>query len=390
MSNNKYIVKSLAPWMIDELLAFSKLAVFDLVLLRKQDDFYDESLKLLEENGVTVLIEPFSYNFALKKSLIICLFTFKNIFSFGFDYNSVSGFKSIFWFLKLDLRYFSEESNIHAQFGTQSSIVSLLVKMFYSNKPLMSFTFHAYDIYGNNKWFNVLVSNCYRAFSISNFNIDYVKNKYKSPDASKIKLSRLGVFRDDIAKTDKIDSDKFTLGLISWFIEKKGIINLLNAMKILKEKGFDTIKLKLAGDGPLKKEFMDFIEEHNLDATIEYIGKIKGDEKNSFFNSLDAFVLPSIKLKNDQDGIPVVLMEAIAYSLPIISTNISGIPEICRNDYNGHLIEEGNVTQIVDSILHLFNNVEDRERYAKNSFMLSEEYDIVSNSKSKVESLGWI
>jgi len=127
MSNNKYIVKSLAPWMIDELLAFSKLAVFDLVLLRKQDNFYDESLKLLEENGVTVLIEPFSYNFALRKSLIICLFTFKNIFSFGFDYNSVSGFKSIFWFLKLDLRHFSEESNIHAQFGTQSSIVSLLI-----------------------------------------------------------------------------------------------------------------------------------------------------------------------------------------------------------------------------------------------------------------------
>lgn len=388
MTPNKYIVKSLAPWMIDELLAISKLTKFDLILLRKQDEFYEESLKLLTENGVSIYVEPFSYNFLLRKIGVAFKFAFKNMNRFGFDYNGVSALKSIYWFLKLNLNSFSEKSNIHAQFATQSSIVSLLVKMFYSGQPRFSFTFHAYDIYGNNKWFDLLVLNCYKAFSISNYNIEYVKQKYG--DSDRIKLSRLGVFRSGIVNTKKENSEEFTIGLISWFIEKKGIINLLQAMKILKNKGIENIKLKLAGDGPLKESFMDFIAENDLNSTIEYIGKIKGEEKDKFFNSLDAFVLPSIKLKNDQDGIPVVLMEAIAYSLPVISSNISGIPEICVNDYNGHLIDDKSISQLADSILYLFENEGKRVQYSLNSAILSKEYDIELNSRTKAKSLDWI
>ena len=387
MVNNKYVVKSLAPWMIDELMAFSEITDFDLILLRKPDDFYKDRLQNLNSNGVNVYIQPRSFDFVFKKLLISLKFLINNLFNFNLKYNGVVGLKSLYWFLKLDIKYFSNESNIHAQFATQAAVVSLLVKRFYSNKPLLSFTFHAYDIYYNNKWFKLLIKTCHKAFSISNFNINYVKKKFI--DSDRIVLSRLGVFRDDISKETKKKSDEFVIGLMSWFVEKKGISYLLETLKALKQNGFSNIKLILAGDGPLKEKYLQYINENELTIMVDYLGKIKGHEKNKFYSSLDCFVLPSIKLKNDQDGIPVVLMEAIAYGLPIISTNVSGIPEICINDYNGKMINERNVQYLYDAIVDLHNNKRKRLEYSKNSYSLSKKYDIIINSEKKLKLLNW-
>lgn len=362
MPDNKYIVKSLAPWMIDELLVFSTLTKFDLILLREQDEFYSQSLKQLENNGVTIYIKPFKYNSITSKLSIIFSFLMQNMKNFRLNYNSVIGLKSIVWFLKFDIKLFSSKSKIHAQFATQAALISVLLKMYYKNKPQVSITFHAYDIYNNNTWFKYLVEHCQWAYSISNFNIKYVSDNYIK--SNKIILSRLGVFRKEnhVQKTNKI----FTLGLLSWFVEKKGIIYLLSAIKLLKENGYSDIKLILAGDGPLKVDYLKYIEENNLEKYITYIGVIQGNDKRNFYESLDVFVLPSIKLKNDQDGIPVVLMEAIAYSLPIISTNISGIPEICVDNYNGALIKERDVNAIYHAILQLYNDKKNRTTFAKN------------------------
>jgi glycosyltransferase involved in cell wall biosynthesis len=388
MSDNKYVVKSLTAWMMDELISFSKLANYDLILLRQPDKFFVEQIQVLEENGVNIYIKPYSFDLFIRKSLIILKFITSNIVKFEFNYNFVVGLKSIYWFLRIDLKHFSSNSKIHAQFATQAAVLSLLVKNFYSNKPLLSFTFHAYDIYSKNKWFNLLISNCHKAISISEFNIEYVNKKYVSSD--KIILSRLGVFKNKIKKSEKIGAEIFNLGLMSWFVEKKGINYLLEAFKILKNDGFENIRLKLAGDGPLKEEILSYIDENNLTNSIEYIGKIKGHDKDKFYNSLDVFVLPSVSLKNDQDGIPVVLMEAIAYGLPLVSTKVSGIPEICINNYNGILINQRDVNNLYDAIMELYKSDKKRKIYSNNSLKLSEEYDIVDNSKRKLLKLGWI
>jgi len=265
-----------------------------------------------------------------------------------------------------------------------------LIKKYCNNKPKFSFTFHAYDIYFGNKWFKYLVSECYKAFSISNYNIEYVKKNYIN--SNKIILSRLGVFREfaSIKSYHKTEFKTFTLGLLSWFVEKKGIGFLLEALLELKNKGYSDIRLILAGDGPLITKYLTFIKENQLSDSIKYIGKIKGQEKRDFFQSIDAFILPSITLKNDQDGIPVVLMEAISYGLPIISTNISGIPEICIDNYNGFLIPQKDVNAIVNAIIKLIKSRELIERFSKNSLKLSFEYDININSKKKLLELGWI
>jgi glycosyltransferase involved in cell wall biosynthesis len=390
MDNNKYIIKNLAPWMINELLAFSQISTFEIVFLRKQSDFYKEGIGQLADNGIKIYYRPQSIHNLPRKLYISALFVLRNLKNFGFDYNSVIGLKSLIWYIKLDMSLFSAQSQLHSQFATQATIVSLLIKQYYNNQPEYSFTFHAYDIYFKNKWFNLLMENCKNAFSISDYNIKYVKRNYAASD--KMKLSRLGVFRDSIhgGLARKPQTKLFMVGLVSWFVEKKGIHYLLQAFLRLKEQGHSDIRLILAGDGPLKEQYLEFINSNHLTESIKYIGKIKGEEKNIFFNSLDAFVLPSITMKNDQDGIPVVLMEAIAYGLPIISSQVSGIPEICINNYNGRLINEKNVNNIIEAIAFLHKKKAVRINYSRNSLLLSRKYDIVINSQNKVKELGWL
>ena len=145
----------------------------------------------------------------------------------------------------------------------------------------------------------------------------------------------------------------------------------------------------MAGDGPLNEEIQDFIEINNLSDTIKCLGRVKGNQKENFYNTIDTFILPSISIKNDQDGIPVVLMEAVAYGLPLISTNVSGIPEICINEYNGFLIEEKSVEAIFESIIKLNENTLKRKKFSENSILMSDNYDIQLNSKKKLLELEW-
>ncbi len=387
VTNNKYIVKNLAPWMLDELLAFSEFAKFDLILLREQKDFYLPGLEKLKQKGINVYIKPFKNKFNYYKFKMVVNYVFRNLLNFFPGFNFAIGVKGIIWFLRLDSDLFDGNSKIHAQFATQATIVAQLIKEFYTGKPEYSFTFHAHDIYFENKWFKRMVLNSRNAFSISEYNINYVKGHFDISD--KVKLSRLGVFCNLIDKKEKKKvREGFRMGLISWFMPKKGIIYLLQAIKQLRDEGFENFKLILAGDGPLKDEIKEFIKIHNLEE-VNYVGQLDNKQKIEFFKDLDVFVLPSISLENDQDGIPVVLMEAIAYELPIISTNISGIPEICINEYNGFLIEEKNSRQIVDKIRLLRDDDLRRDKFSKRSLRLSEEYDIRINSLKKIQLLNW-
>ena len=189
-------------------------------------------------------------------------------------------------------------------------------------------------------------------------------------------------------KEENDKKEEFKIGLISWFMPKKGIIYLLQAVKQLRDEGFESLKLILAGDGPLKEEITEFIETHSL-KEIEYVGQLNNEQKIDFFKDLDVFILPSISLEDDQDRIPVVLMEAIAYGLPLISTNVSGIPEICINEFNGFLIDEKNSRQIADKIRLLKGDSLRRDKFSKMSLKLSGEYDIRINSLKKIEILNW-
>ena len=173
--------------------------------------------------------------------------------------------------------------------------------------------------------------------------------------------------------------------------QKKGIPYLMEAFLEISTKKPDKYELWIAGKGEDMDYIESFIQTHRLEGKVKLLGQIRDQKKEDFFIQIDIFVLPSIKLPNDMDGIPVVLMEAIGYGKPIISTNVSGIPEICVNDFNGKLIPEKNVEELVKAIDCLSNDKNKFKELSVNAFSLAnEEYNLIKNSQTKLKEIHWI
>lgn len=375
--------------MLDEIEALNEITSFKLLLLRKQDVKYNKRLKKLEACGLEIIRNPYKASYALKDYLLAVRLLFIYVFKYSNKKNFGFSMKSFLWFAKINLSIFSIEENIHSQFATQATILSFLLKRYYSNKIKYSFTVHAYDIFYNNSWLKTLVKHSHRCFSISEFNIKYLREKYNL-SSDKIQITRLGVF------TPKTHSESYhqmgktlRIGFLSWLERKKGIFYLLDSINKARKNNLD-IKLFIAGDGQLKREIEKYIISNNLNGNVELIGPVFGKEKEDFFKKLDLFILPSIKIPGDMDGIPVVLMEAISYGVPIISTNLSGIPEICKNQVNGYLLPEKNSEEIYKKIEYLHYNRSVLNSFKKNTRDIAEEYDIRKNSQNKALKLQWI
>ncbi len=144
--------------------------------------------------------------------------------------------------------------------------------------------------------------------------------------------------------------DVFNLLFLGEIGKRKGVYDLLKV--ISENKSFFSGRMKLRVGGNLEEEIIkNYIFENNLSSIVSFEGWIKGDKKVECLNWADAYILPSYN-----EGLPIAILEAMSYSCPIVSTNVGGIPEIVKNEYNGFLIEPGNHGEIFDSLKKLVLN----------------------------------
>jgi colanic acid/amylovoran biosynthesis glycosyltransferase len=115
----------------------------------------------------------------------------------------------------------------------------------------------------------------------------------------------------------------------------------LEAAKRLSDKGID-FQLVLAGDGDMRGALESFIKKQRLDQKVRITGWISGEQVRKEIASARALVLPSFA-----EGLPVVIMEAMASERPVISTFVAGIPELVRQGEDGWLIPAGDVDALV-------------------------------------------
>lgn len=131
-------------------------------------------------------------------------------------------------------------------------------------------------------------------------------------------------------------------------VERKGFMNLLKSILVIKEQ-YKNFFLLICGEGNEYNKLKNFIEKNNIQKYVKLIG-----HKNNlldYINSSDIFILPSIK---NEDS-PYVIIEALMLGKPIISTNVSGIPEMVDNDKNGYLVKPNSVNSLSKSIIKILN-----------------------------------
>jgi glycosyltransferase involved in cell wall biosynthesis len=141
----------------------------------------------------------------------------------------------------------------------------------------------------------------------------------------------------------------------------KGVEYLIRAMRLVKDKAPDT-KLILIGDGSEREKIQSIIKQLNLEQLIIHLPQVPNKNIPKYAVASDVLVLPSLS-----EGFPMTILEAMASGLPVVSTRVSGLPEIVKEGINGFLVEPGNPEQLAEKILLLLKNDETRAMMSANN-----------------------
>ncbi len=152
------------------------------------------------------------------------------------------------------------------------------------------------------------------------------------------------------------------------FVEKKGFPYLIEACHLLKNKGLE-FKCRIIGQKDEQSELVStLIQKYGLEDTVTIEGGMTQDELKEAYKHATIFALPSYIVESgDRDGIPNVLAEAMATGRAVVSTSISGIPEIVESGVNGLLVGQKNATALSEALEQLLQNPELRQRLGNNA-----------------------
>ena len=268
------------------------------------------------------------------------------------------------------LRKFRNIDIVHVQWPIPNGLGPLFLKKIYGI-PYIN-TIHGEEVYLSKRY--------HTAFALKWFVNNSVKTITNS-SATKDSCLEAGIEKDkldiipfgvniDFYKPLKIPKDKKISYILAvgYLIERKGFEYLIKAVKeVLKKHG--NIHLTIVGSGPLEERLKNIIKELKLDSNAKIMKNVSDEELLHLYNSSDLFVLPSIvDSQGNTEGLGVVLLEAMACKLPVIGSNIGGIPDIIQDGETGLLVPEKDISGLSNAILSLIENEELQEKIAVNGY----------------------
>jgi glycosyltransferase involved in cell wall biosynthesis len=141
-------------------------------------------------------------------------------------------------------------------------------------------------------------------------------------------------------------------------VPKKGFDVLLLALKILREEGWDC-RLTLAGSGPEEGRLKSLARDLGISPLVDFPGFILHHRIPELFQEADLLVMPSVvHASGDRDGIPTVIMEALAHRLPVVATDVSGIGEVIRHRDTGLVVPERDPAALARAIAQMLRDRE--------------------------------
>jgi glycosyltransferase involved in cell wall biosynthesis len=162
--------------------------------------------------------------------------------------------------------------------------------------------------------------------------------------------------------------------------EKKGHRFLVESCRRLKDRGYD-FRCEIIGDGPLRRELEHQIRNLGLQNIVFLRGALPNPEVQKFFARSTLFCLSCVKARNgDTDGLPFVLMEAMASKLPVVSTQLVGNPELIDNGVHGFLVSPEDAEALADCMAWLLDHPEEAAAMGMQGYMrVCRDFDIRNN-----------
>ena len=174
------------------------------------------------------------------------------------------------------------------------------------------------------------------------------------------------------------ESKPFEILCVGRLVPAKGQHILLQAFARLQAEG-RSARLRFVGSGPAHSSLVIETERLNLNGFVCFEGNVNGDRIQRLYESADVFALASFA-----EGIPVVLMEAMAMEIPCVTTWVNGIPELIRNEIDGLLVAPSDLDGLKNALACLMDNPELRHRLGRSARRRVMEHYALETNVSKL------
>lgn len=239
-------------------------------------------------------------------------------------------------------------SHVHTHFGTNTAAVAMLAHSL--GGATYSFTAHGPDEFvdARKSSFDLKIANAAFVVAISDYCRRLLISLSDGPEASgKIHVVRCGLPLDEFAAPAPVRADTMTIVCVGRLCPQKGQVHIPAAVAALRG-DIPGIRVILVGDGESRQEIEAQIRKFGVEREVQLHGWASNPEVRRLIANARALLLPSYA-----EGLPIVLMEALALGRPVITTTIAGIPELVDASC-GWLIEPGNHDQLVQALVDAY------------------------------------
>jgi glycosyltransferase involved in cell wall biosynthesis len=243
-----------------------------------------------------------------------------------------------------------------------------------------SFLCHAHDIFVHAAAMREKVDRAAFGMCSSRYNLRFLAD-VKGCDEAKLDVMRTGLdLRRFALRPPGPFSKPFRFLSVGRLVEKKGFSVFFDALALLARKGRD-FRADVVGGGPMEQVLRARLESLGLADRVQLAGPQPQERVRRYYQEADAFVLACLEAGNrDMDGTPIVLIEAMALGVPVISTPVSGNPELITDGTSGLFAAPGDAEALAVAMEQVMDDPELARRLAENARQTIESgFDLDSN-----------
>lgn len=266
-------------------------------------------------------------------------------------------------------------THLHAHFASVATTVARLASLL-TGVPY-SFTAHAKDIYHESVEaadLDAKLRDSVAAVTVSDYNATYLRTRFPA-STHRLVTVRNGLRLDDFDYRAPVNREP-VVAAVGRLVEKKGFAVLLDALARLHQAG-RPLRAVLAGAGPLESALREQAMRLGIGGLVEMVGPLPQHEVRALVASSAVLAAPCITAADGNvDGLPTVLLEAMALGTPVVSTPVTGIPELVRDGETGLLVSENDPVELAAALERVLDDNELAVRLARQArAVVEEEYD---------------
>lgn len=271
-------------------------------------------------------------------------------------------------------------SHIHAHMAHVPTTIAM-----YAARQLgipFSFTGHANDIFPNRTLLREKLRRAEWVNCISEWHRDFYQQIVDRSDAA-YPVVRCGVDTRFYETTPAPNTDTLQILSVGRLVEKKGMDVLIRSAGVIAKQGGPKLRVRIAGGGPQMKELQELVDLLPDGTEVELLGETDNDTVMQLMTEADVFALPCrVARSGDRDGIPVVLMEAMARGRCVISGDLETIRELIRHEESGIMIPPGDQDELTRALIALAKDRDRVDELGQNARRrIEQEFDLTLNAQ---------